>query len=112
MQTINVPYDTQRYFQVITSIFRWGCHFLLKCFIDYIDKMVLLSDDTEDNSKFKDALVEIDQNWYLGMDSENEWRRAVLQETPFLFCINSVDTASATGTYIKQLINWSREIEN
>ena len=68
--------------------------------------MVLLSDDTDDVSKLNDALEEIDRNWYLGMESENQWRHAVLQETPFLFCINSVDTASATGRYPNQLPNW------
>ena len=61
--------------------------------------MVLLSDDTEDPSKLRDVLQEIDKNWYLGMDNECEWRNAVLREIPYLFCVNAVDAASETGIY-------------
>ena len=59
--------------------------------------MVLLSEDTESISNLKDALSEIDENWYLGMDSEYKWRNAVLQEIPYLFCVSSVDTSVETG---------------
>lgn len=59
--------------------------------------MVLLSDDLDDSSKLKDALIEIDKNWYLGMDTECKWRQAVLQETPYLFCVSSVDPTNETG---------------
>ena len=62
--------------------------------------MVLLSDDTENPAKLKTALEEMDQNWYLGLDSEYEWRRAVLKETPYLFCVSSVDAETETGIYI------------
>ena len=74
-------------------------------FMDYIlvnfnsDKIVLLSEDTEKVSTFKDALLEIDQNWYLGMDNEYKWRNAVLQETSFLFCVSSIDTSVETGKF-------------
>ena len=61
--------------------------------------MVLLSDETEDYSKLRDVLTEIDENWYLGMDNEVEWRHAVLQEIPYLFCVSAVDAASETGIY-------------
>ena len=70
-----------------------------------VDKMVLLSDDTEDSTKLKDAFEELDQNWYLGMDSERGWRQAVLQEIPFLFGVSSVGAASEAGTFPKPLIN-------
>ena len=59
--------------------------------------MVLLSEDTEEVSSFKNAMLEIDENWYLGMDSESRWRHAVLQETPYLFCVSSIDTSIETG---------------
>ena len=73
--------------------------------MDYIsvnlnaDKIVLLSEDTEKVSTLKDALLEIDENWYLGMDNEYKWRNSVLQETSYLFCVSSIDTSVETGKF-------------
>ena len=58
---------------------------------------MLLSDDTENVSNLKDALSEIDENWYLGTDSEYKWGHSILQQIPYLFCVSSVDTSIETG---------------
>ena len=50
-------------------------------------------------SSLKDAMLEIDENWYLGMDNEYKWRNAVLQETSYLFCVSSIDSSVETGKF-------------
>ena len=50
-------------------------------------------------SSLKDAMLEIDENWYLGMDNEYRWRNAVLQETSYLFCVSSIDSSVETGKF-------------
>ena len=62
--------------------------------------MVILSNETDDDSSLHEALEEIDNKWYLGSDKERDWRYAVLNETPFLFSVSSDESATETGMFV------------
>ena len=62
--------------------------------------MVILSNDTDDDSRLNEALEEIDTKWYLGSDKEKDWRYAVLNEIPFLFSVSSEESATETGIFV------------
>ena len=62
--------------------------------------MVILSNDTDDDSRLHEALEEIDNKWYLGSDKEKDWRYAVLNEIPFLFSVSSEESATETGIFV------------
>ena len=62
--------------------------------------MVILSNDTDDDSRLHEALEEIDKKWYLGSDKERDWRYAVLNEIPFLFSVSSEESATETGMFV------------
>ena len=62
--------------------------------------MVILSNDTDDDSRLHAALEEIDNTWYLGSDKERGWRYAVLNEVPNLFSVSSEESATETGIFL------------
>ena len=62
--------------------------------------MVILSNDTDDDSRLHAALEEIDNKWYLGSDKERGWRYAVLNEVPNLFSVSSEESATETGIFL------------
>ena len=62
--------------------------------------MVILSNDTDDDSRLHAALEEIDNKWYLGSDKDRDWRYAVLNEVPFLFSVSSEESATETGIFL------------
>ena len=61
--------------------------------------MVILSNETDDDSSLHEALEEIDNKWHLGSDKERDWRYAVLNEVPFLFSVSSEESATETGIF-------------
>ena len=61
--------------------------------------MVILSNETDDDSSLHEALEEIDNKWHLGSDKERDWRYAVLNEVPFLFSVSAEESATDTGIF-------------
>ena len=52
---------------------------------------IILGDNFDKNEDLQEALAEIDSNWYLGLESDVEWQKCVLEEKPNLFSVGSAD---------------------
>ncbi len=57
---------------------------------------VLLGPYSSPDEELSEALSDLDENWFLGVETESGWREAVIDEVPNLFSV-SVDKAEETG---------------
>lgn len=55
----------------------------------------------EDFKELTNCLREYERDWYIGLVSEEQWKRAILEEKPCLFCLGY---ESSMGVYTSRVL--------
>ena len=50
----------------------------------------ILSSEFEEHEDFLNALREYEEFWYIGLEDDEEWKNAILQETPSIFTLSLI----------------------
>ena len=51
------------------------------------------------HQELSDGLTDLDENWYLGLESDPGWEEAVLAEKPHLFSVAVFDNETSHRRY-------------
>jgi len=62
----------------------------------------ILGSEFEENEDFMNALKEYEELWFIGLEEDDEWKDAILQETPNIFTLgkNEKDVSKKSKNYI------------
>ncbi|XP_041352688.1 pecanex-like protein 4 [Gigantopelta aegis] len=85
--------EDKELYTLVMKAYRYG----FKLMIDH-----LLFGDISSNDELMEYLEEYDRDWYIGQESDPEWSKAVLDNTPRLF---SLGHNTQQGTYISRTLS-------
>ncbi|CAB4058317.1 unnamed protein product [Lepeophtheirus salmonis] len=77
-----------------------------KCAIKLaLDEKIFYNNISDSKEDLIEAIKEIDNNWYLGNESELKWNDSIIKEVPHLFSLKGVEGRSKNTLYRSRLLS-------